>query len=225
MMAATGGSVIYPVVVVKVNNILCRALLDTGAGSSYASSALLGKLSLRPIRRETKGIEMMMHSTTRKIDVFEIEINDVSGDFQFKAEISKVERETLLSLPNPNYESVLRQHQHLRDIKMNDTDTKAELPIHLILDASEYTRTKVQEMPRVEQPGEPAAELTSLGWVLIPPGKEVELRKLMVIKNSTDDYENLYKSGVLGVTDSVSDKGTMHQEFKEQLRKDKNGSY
>ena len=51
---------------------------------------------------------MMMHSTTQKIDVFKTEINDVSGDFQFKAEISKVERETLLSLPNPNYESVLR---------------------------------------------------------------------------------------------------------------------
>ena len=33
--------VIHPVVVVKVNNIMCRALLDTGAGSSYASDALL----------------------------------------------------------------------------------------------------------------------------------------------------------------------------------------
>ena len=140
MMAATEGSVIYPVVVVNVNNILCRALLDTGAGSSYASSALLGKLNLRPIWREAKRIEMMMHSTTRKTGVFEIEINDVSGDFQFKAEVNKVERETLLSLPNPNYESVLRQHQHLRDIKMNDTDTKAELPIHLILGASESKR-------------------------------------------------------------------------------------
>ena len=74
-----------------------------------------------------------------------MEINDVSRDFQFKAEVSK----------NFNNESVLRQHQHLRDIKMNDTDAKAELPIHLILGASEYTRIKVQEMPRVGQPGEP----------------------------------------------------------------------
>ena len=223
MMAATEGSVIYPVVVVKANNILCRALLDTGAGSSYASSALLGKLNLRPTRRETKRIEMMMHSTTRKIDVFEIEINGVSGNFQFKAEVDKVERETFLSLPNPNFESVLRQHQHLRDIKMNDTDMKAELPIHLILGASEYTRIKVQEMPRVGQPGEPVAELTRLGWVLMSPGKEVELRKLMVIKTSTDDYENLYRLDVLGV--KHSDEGTVHQEFKEQLRKDKNGWY
>ena len=107
-MAATEGSVIYPAVAVKVNNVLFRELLDTGTGSSYASSPLLGKLNLRAIWRETKLTEMMMHSTTRNIDVFEIEINDVSGDFQFKAEISKVERETLLSLPNPNYESVLR---------------------------------------------------------------------------------------------------------------------
>ena len=49
---------------------------------------------------------MMMHSTTRKIDVFEAETNHVSGNFQFKAEVGKVERETLLSLPNPNYESL-----------------------------------------------------------------------------------------------------------------------
>ena len=160
------------------------------AGSSYASSALLGKLDLRPIRREKKRIEMMMHSTTRKIDVFEIEIHDVSGNFQFKAEVSKVERDTLLSLPNHNYESVLRQHQHLRDIKMNDTDTKAELPIHLILGASEYTIIKVQEMPRVGQPGEPITKLLRLGWVLMSPGKEVELSKLMAIKTSTDYFEN-----------------------------------
>ena len=86
--------------------------------------------------------------------MFEIEINHVSRNFQFRAEVSKAERETLLSFPNPNYESVLRQHQHLQDIKMNDTDTKAELPNHLILGASQYTRIKVQEMPRVGQLGE-----------------------------------------------------------------------
>ena len=45
---------------------------------------------------------MMMHSTTRKIYVLEIEINDISENFSYKAEISKVERETLLSLLNPN---------------------------------------------------------------------------------------------------------------------------
>ena len=88
MMVATEGSIIYHIMVVKVNNILCRALLDTGAGSSYAFSALLGKLNLCQVRRETKRTEMMMHLTTRKIDVFEIEINDASENFSFKAEVS-----------------------------------------------------------------------------------------------------------------------------------------
>ena len=70
---------------------------------------------------------------------------------------------------------------------MNDTDMKAELPIHLTLGANEYTRIKVQEMPSVGQPREPVAELTRLGWVLMSPGKEVELSKLIVIKTFTDD--------------------------------------
>ena len=41
-MLATGeGSVVYPVVVMEVEGIRCRALLDTGAGSSYALASLI----------------------------------------------------------------------------------------------------------------------------------------------------------------------------------------
>lgn len=35
--------VVYPIVTAEVNGIKCRALLDTGAGSSYASSTLLDR--------------------------------------------------------------------------------------------------------------------------------------------------------------------------------------
>ena len=44
MMVVTEASVIYPVVVVKGNNITCRALLDTDAATFCASSALLDAL-------------------------------------------------------------------------------------------------------------------------------------------------------------------------------------
>ena len=42
LLTATGknGHVVYPVVIVRVEGVLCHALLDTGAGSSYASAAL-----------------------------------------------------------------------------------------------------------------------------------------------------------------------------------------
>ena len=39
--------VIYPVVVVEVQEVKCRALLDTDAGSSNASAALIDSLKIR----------------------------------------------------------------------------------------------------------------------------------------------------------------------------------
>ena len=45
---------------------------------------------------------------------------------------------------------------------MDDEDTKQELPIHLILGASEYSRIKTQTKPKIGKAGEPIAELTSL---------------------------------------------------------------
>ena len=69
MMLVTGdheGSVIYPVVVVVVDGIKCRALLDTGAGSSYISAALVKRLNKRPTHVEHKQIEMMLCSTIQE---------------------------------------------------------------------------------------------------------------------------------------------------------------
>ena len=39
------GPVVFPIVVVEVAGVRCRALLDSGAGSSYPSAALLTKTS------------------------------------------------------------------------------------------------------------------------------------------------------------------------------------
>ena len=66
--------VIHSVLVVKVINIICRVLLDTGAGSSYASAALLDRLKLKPIKKETRNIDMMMCSTTKKLEIYDVEI-------------------------------------------------------------------------------------------------------------------------------------------------------
>ena len=36
---------VFPVVVVKVNGLKCRALIDSGAGGSYASARLIKMLN------------------------------------------------------------------------------------------------------------------------------------------------------------------------------------
>ena len=64
----------------------------------------------------------------------------------------------MLSLPIPNYEAVLKQHLHLRNRIMNHTVKKIELSVHLIFDANDYTKAKVQEMPWVRPPSEPVSQ-------------------------------------------------------------------
>ena len=71
----------YPVVVVKVDGIKCRALLDTGAGSSYISATLSGKLNKKPIRSEHRQIDMMMHSTNKRIDNYAVTVSNLRENF------------------------------------------------------------------------------------------------------------------------------------------------
>ena len=46
---------------------------------------------------------------------------------------------------------------------MDDNHQKKELPDHIILGASGYSRIKTMTKPRIGQLGEPAAEQTQLG--------------------------------------------------------------
>ena len=163
MMVTGGGSVIYPVVVIVVDGIKCRALLDTGVGSSYASAALVGRLNKQPVRIEHRQIEMMLCSTTQKVQSYEVKIASVDGNFEMTTRISQVDKSVLLTVPNPNYEELIHKYSHLQGVVMDDNDKKSELPIHVILGASEYSRIKTETKPKIGQPSEPIAELTTPG--------------------------------------------------------------
>ena len=93
--------VAYPVVVVEVNGIKGRALLDTRAGSSYALSAILEHLRNKPLREEFKRIEMMLGSTNKVIGVHSVRIGSLDRKFRLETEVTRVDRGTLLSLDNP----------------------------------------------------------------------------------------------------------------------------
>ena len=168
--------------VIEVEDVKCRALIDIGAGSSYASSKLIKKINKKPVRRETKRIETLMHSVVKKTEIYQFEIGDINQEFKIGIEINKLEKEVLLELPNPNYPEIQKSYNHLKDIIINVTDTKKELLVHVILGAGDYTKIKTQERARVGQPGEPIAELTKLGWVVISQGKKPPLQKCCFLK-------------------------------------------
>eukprot|EP00112_Aurelia_sp_Birch-Aquarium-sp1_P001131 Seg1117.2 transcript_id=Seg1117.2/GoldUCD/mRNA.D3Y31 product="hypothetical protein" protein_id=Seg1117.2/GoldUCD/D3Y31 len=155
MMTSEIHPVTYPVVVVKVNGVKCRALLDTGAGSSYASATLINKLDISASRTENRKIEMMMHTAARKIQIYNLKITNCEEDFEIYTDVSKVDKSVLLSVANPKYDSMIKRYQHLKGVKMIDTDSKSQLPIHLVLGASEYSRIKTSTKPRIGDPGDP----------------------------------------------------------------------
>ena len=76
-------------------------------GNSYVSSTLVKELNITPKRKEVKTIEMMLYTTTKKVEVFEIQIQDVASNFNFRTEVRKVEKDILINIPNPQYEAMI----------------------------------------------------------------------------------------------------------------------
>ena len=105
MLTATGeGTVTYPAAVVIVNGIKCRALLDTGAGSCYVSETVIRHLGKKPARREHRRIDMKMDSSKKLVEIYDVNIVNIKGDFELSTEVTKVEKNVLLTIPNPKYQ-------------------------------------------------------------------------------------------------------------------------
>ena len=212
-------------VVVDVGGIQCQALLDTGAGSSYASAALLDRLGKQPVRKEFRRIELMLSTTEREIKVHKVVIKSLPGDFHLQTEVTKVNRNMLLKLENPGYKQIVQQYNHLKGVDMDDVDMKQELPVHLILGTSEYAQIKTWTTPRIGKPGEPIAELTWLRWTM-SPSSEPDLTNMFLTRTSVTDYEELCQLDVLGFEDfPTEDQENVYAEFKEQLTRSPEGWY
>ena len=166
LLATSTSHVTYSVVVIEVEGVRYRALIDTGAWSSYISSKLISTLNKKPIRKESKRIETLMHSVLQKFAIYELLISNKNHELTLKLESNKVEKE----IPNPKYSEIKKKYSHLSHIFITDHDTKKDLPVQVILGAGDYTKIKTQERARVGQLGEPITELTRIGWVVISPG-------------------------------------------------------
>ena len=73
----------------------------------------------------------------KNIKICSVKIQELKNEFSFTTKLKKLEREVLLTLPNPKYNEIINKYNHLGGIQMHDTDTKSLLTIHIILGASE----------------------------------------------------------------------------------------
>ena len=166
-------AIVYLVVVVDVEGVRCRALLDTGAGNSYASGTLLDRIDVRPGRRQVRKIEMILGVATREVELTSVSVSNLAGNFQLAVQVTRVDKAALLELENPRYLKNTGHYTHLNGVKMLDEDAKTALAVHIILGASEIAKIKTDQAPCVGSPGEPVAEITRFGWTIMSPGEEL----------------------------------------------------
>ena len=102
MLVTTETNVTYPVVIIKVNGVKCRALLDKDSGSSYISESFINVLKINPVRKEYKAIETLTNSTTKKLKIYSLKVENLDKNFSFRTE-----REVLITLPNPKYNKMI----------------------------------------------------------------------------------------------------------------------
>ena len=117
-------AVIHPVVVVQINDYKFRALLDSGTSHSYASPTAINLTHAKLKSTGLRQIAMLTGVTTRTMQVYEVKIQSLSGDFDLDVNITKIEKKELLSLDNPQFIEVLSKYSHLRGVEMDDDDQK-----------------------------------------------------------------------------------------------------
>ena len=193
---------IFPAAVVKVYGVMTRALIDSGAGSSYASAKLVNALNIKPSEINSQRIDMLMTSQTKRIEVFDVEVSSLDDSCKINVSLNRVEKSEFLTTSNCNYDTLVRQYRHLNSVKMDECGTKRELPIHLVLRNGEYVRIKTRTKPLVGKDGDPLVEMTKFDWMIMSPGVEWDQNTMLLSTTSQADFDRLCRLDVLGLKDT-----------------------
>ena len=211
---------------VEVNGIKCRALIDSGAGSSYVSEKLIDLLRLKPIATQTRSIDMLMSTKVSTSEEYDLSFRSVNHQFTLPVKATKVNKSELLLIDNPNYCKIINKNPHLRGVYIHDEDAKARLPVHIVLGSGDYARIKTKTKPRIRQENAPIAELTKFGRFIMSPGKEFDRNVMLLTQTSQTEYEELCKLDMLGLRDPKDQSQTVvFKKFKERLTRSPEGWY
>ena len=121
---------------------------------------------------------------------------------------------------------MIETYDHLKGIKMNERDTKPELPIHVILGASDYMKIKRKKCPRVGKINEPIEKQTRMGWVIMSPSRKIDLVSSLYTRTSVSDFDRLCDIDVLAVEGNhLSHDENVYKKFKQELERNKGDWY
>ncbi len=215
---------IHPTIVVVAGGEKFRALLDTGAGSSFASSTFIKHLGIRPTKWENKSIEIMTDTVNQKMPSYNVTLKSTDGKQSLDLKVNKLDRPVLTTLSNLDMHGLKKTHQHLKGIHFHNEDDRPNHPIHLILGAGDIARIETSEC-RFGSTTEMAAERTTFGWTLMGQG-ETDSSHVYFTRTSQNDYKQLFSLDVLGLQEGpIGDLDGVLTEFNEQLTRLPDGRY
>ena len=130
-----------------MNGVKARALIDTGARSSYISTYLVKKLNSKPLRKEKRLIEQKHGTVEKMAEIHKIKItSSVVDNFNMVVPCINAEKEVLTYLPNPNIPELKKKNTKLERIPFADEkNTKEHLPVRVILGVADYQKIKTSE--------------------------------------------------------------------------------
>ena len=88
MLVTIETSVTYPVAIIKVNGIKCRALFEISSGSSYILEPFIDLLKINPVRKKYKTIETLTNSTTKRLKIYNLKVENLDENFSFQTELN-----------------------------------------------------------------------------------------------------------------------------------------
>ena len=97
---------LHATVMATVNGIPARIMVDNGASSSYICTNLVTRLHLKPVQAETRSIEQMYGTVTRRVQIYKVTVQSkVIEGLSLELKCINGEKDILTYLPNPNLNS------------------------------------------------------------------------------------------------------------------------
>ena len=82
-LTANGSSEgVFPMILVKVDGITTRALVDSGSNSSYVSAKVADMVRKKPSESTTRRVEMLMGTHTTKLEFNDARLSSIDGEFK-----------------------------------------------------------------------------------------------------------------------------------------------
>ena len=155
----------------KEGNVTVRVLFDAGSQKSFITAKAVGRLGLRPVRKEKLGIKAFGRKEAEEEmrDVVELSLLGPQGEKKVSIEAFVVD--DIATISNVHVEIVKKQYVHLKNVYFSDVSRYEDtLEIDCLVGSDFFWAFHDGEVIR-GGPDEPAAVKTTIGWVLAGPVK------------------------------------------------------